>query len=180
MTHLRLIVAITLTWVTFAGSAFGEGGAKNIILFIADGWGFNHIRVTNYYEHGEDGQQVYEKTFAGYAMSTYSVRSKGYDAEQAWGAFNYFRDGATDSAAAATTLASGVKTLDGAIGVDQDGERLATIVDKAESLGKSTGVVSSVHIAHATPASFVAHNPRRRHGLRRPPLLPRGIERARL
>jgi len=154
MTFLRLIAVFTLVSTT----AVAEDGAKNIILFIADGWGFNHITATNYFEHGEDGQQLYEKTFDGYAMSTYSARGKGYDPETAWTSHVYFKAGATDSAAAATTLASGVKTLNGAIGVGEDSKPLPTIVDKAESLGKSTGVVSSVYIAHATPASFVAHN----------------------
>jgi alkaline phosphatase len=152
------MIAIALTSAAILPAAHAEDGAKNIILFIADGLGFNHITATNYYEHGEDSQQLYEKTFTPYAMSTYPARGKGYDPDQAWVAFNYFRAGATDSAAAATTLASGVKTLNGAIGVDRDGEHVPTIVDKAESLGKATGVVSSVQIAHATPASFVAHN----------------------
>ncbi len=154
MTHLRIFIAFMLV----AAPAVAEDGAKNIILFIADGWGFNHITATNYYEHGEDGQQLYEREFTPYAMSTYSARSKGYDAEKAWTSFVYFRAGSTDSAAAATTLASGVKTLNGAIGVGQDSKPVPTIVDKAESQGKSTGIVSSVHIAHATPASFAAHD----------------------
>jgi len=158
MTLFRTIIAFTLVLIAVTNFAHSEDGAKNIILFIADGLGFNHITATNYFDHGEDGQQIYEKTFTPYAMSTYSVNGKGYDPDQAWGAFNYFRAGSTDSAAAATTLASGIKTLNGAIGVDRDGERVPTIVDKAESLGKATGVVSSVQIAHATPASFVAHN----------------------
>ncbi len=154
MTVLRIIVAIAL--VTLPAAA--DDGAKNIILFIADGWGFNHITATDYYAYGEDGQQIYEREFTPYAMSTYPARSKGYDPDLAWTSFVYFRAGATDSAAAATTLASGIKTLNGAIGVGEDGKPVPTIVDKAESLGKSTGIVSSVQIAHATPACFAAHN----------------------
>lgn len=158
MAFFRSTVAFSFTLAAFALPVAAEGNAKNIILFIADGWGFNHITVTNYYEFGEEGQQFYEKNFTPYAMSTYSTNGKGYDPDQAWVAFNYFRAGATDSAAAATTLASGVKTFNGAIGVDRDKKPVPTIVDKAESLGKSTGIVSSVHIAHATPASFGAHS----------------------
>ena len=35
------------------------------------------------------------------------------------------------------------------------------LVERAEQLGKLTGVVTSVPFSHATPAGFVAHNPER-------------------
>ena len=34
---------------------------KNIILFIIDGCGFNHIDAASLYQHGQTGVQVYEK-----------------------------------------------------------------------------------------------------------------------
>jgi alkaline phosphatase len=80
----------------------------------------------------------------------------------------------TDSASSATAMATGFKTKDGAIGyafpLDADGnlvvdaegksytESKPNIVEYAESLGKATGVISSVPLSHATPAGFVAHN----------------------
>jgi alkaline phosphatase len=65
---------------------------------------------------------------------------------------------ATDSAAAATTMSTGVKTYGGAIGVGMDGTALVHAMEIAEAKGLSTGVVSSVEFSHATPAGFVAHN----------------------
>jgi alkaline phosphatase len=63
----------------------------------------------------------------------------------------------TDSAAAATAIASGVKTNNRAIGVDSDGNSVPSILEHAQVLGKSTGLVTNTQITHATPAAFAAH-----------------------
>ncbi len=132
--------------------------AKNIIVMIADGWGFNHVAATDYYQYGERGRQVYERTFRLYAMDTHSLKVPPYDPEKAWSDFTWVMGGATDSAAAATTMSTGVKTLNGAIGVDENNNPLEHAIDHAEELGKATGVVTSVLLSHATPAAFVAHD----------------------
>jgi alkaline phosphatase len=62
----------------------------------------------------------------------------------------------TDSASAATALASGVKTRDAIIGKDHDGRSMKTLVDIARQLGKSAGVISDTRLTHATPAAFYA------------------------
>ena len=67
----------------------------------------------------------------------------------------------TDSAAAGTALSSGYKTYNGAIGVDTDTIPQQTILEKAENKGLATGLVSTSAITHATPASFIAHQPSR-------------------
>jgi alkaline phosphatase len=69
---------------------------------------------------------------------------------------------ATDSASAATALATGFKTDSGNIswlpGDPPDG-RLATIAEELRSkTGAGIGVVSTVPFNHATPAAFVSHN----------------------
>ncbi len=92
-----------------------------------------------------------------YAMSTYSYYCS-YNPTLAWSDFNYVKSCYTDSAAAATAMATGLKTYDAAIGVDVDGHPVKNVLEAAEEQGKSTGVVTSVPISHATPASFVAHN----------------------
>jgi len=63
----------------------------------------------------------------------------------------------TDSAAAATALASGVKTDNGAIGVDVKKFPVRTVLDLAEAQGKWTGLVATSSITHATPAAFATH-----------------------
>jgi len=68
----------------------------------------------------------------------------------------------TDSAAAATAFASGVKTYNGAIGVDADTMPVKTILEYAEERELATGLVATSTIVHATPASFIAHQPQRK------------------
>jgi len=63
----------------------------------------------------------------------------------------------TDSAAAATALACGVKTSNGAIALDPQGKPLATLLEAAEERGMWTGLVTTTQLSHATPAAFAAH-----------------------
>ncbi len=67
----------------------------------------------------------------------------------------------TDSAASATAYACGQKTYNGAIGVDVNGKPLKTLLEEAEERGMATGLVATSAITHATPASFIAHQPSR-------------------
>lgn len=67
----------------------------------------------------------------------------------------------TCSAAASTALASGVKTNNGHIGVDPNGKPVKTILDYAEENGLATGLVATAAITHATPAGFIAKQPKR-------------------
>ncbi len=63
----------------------------------------------------------------------------------------------TDSAAAGTALAAGVKTNNGMLGVTPDGNPTETLAELAKKKGKAVGLVSSVGVNHATPAVFYAH-----------------------
>ncbi len=63
----------------------------------------------------------------------------------------------TDSAAAATALASGVKTFNGAIGVNSQHSPIPSMLDKARELGYLTGIAVTCQVNHATPAAFIAH-----------------------
>jgi alkaline phosphatase len=81
----------------------------------------------------------------------YSGFSKTFSAD------NYI----TDSAAGGTAIACGVKTNNGMIGVKPDGTAVSSIIEIAHRNGLATGVISTSAITHATPASFVAHNPGR-------------------
>jgi alkaline phosphatase len=95
------------------------------------------------------------------AMSTYPVRDgiepDGYDPELAWSDPDWVAAGASDSAAAATALATGVKTADGMVGVDSDGEAQETLAERAISLGRSAGLVTSVPFSDAASAAFATH-----------------------
>jgi alkaline phosphatase len=63
----------------------------------------------------------------------------------------------TDSAAGATAIASGVKTFNGAVGVDAEGNEVTTVLERAEAAGMATGLVTNSQVTDATPSSFGAH-----------------------
>ena len=130
---------------------------KNIIFMIADGCGYNHVDAANIYRFGKIGTGIYEKFPVKYGMTTYAVGGEQYNPDSAWTDFNYVKKKPTDSAASATAMSTGVKTYNGAIGVDIDKKPLETIVERAERLGKASGVITSVQFNHATPAAFAAH-----------------------
>ena len=67
----------------------------------------------------------------------------------------------TDSAAGGTALAVGQKTANYHVGADADGNPLYSMLHKASELGWKTGVVTTCHLADATPADFCCHNENR-------------------
>jgi alkaline phosphatase len=147
--------------------------AKYIILMIADGWGARHIEATNKYTGVPPSYQT-DPLWTNYYMSTWPY-GYGYDPSAYWpaphgtgaGNFNYVVEHDdvadlptfNDSAAAASTLYTGVKTEYGRVSVSHDdGFRLFTIGEKAKLLNRAVGAVSNVPVSHATPAAWIAHN----------------------
>ncbi|WP_074435643.1 alkaline phosphatase [Oceanobacillus jeddahense] len=110
--------------------------AENIIYMIPDG--FNADYATNY-RHYKGEPAVWDNHLQG-MFSTYSADSN-----------------ITDSAAAGTAMASGVKTNNGIIGLDPDGNAHQTILEASQDKDMSTGLVATSTITHATPAAFGAH-----------------------
>lgn len=116
--------------------------AKNIILMIGDGTGASQIYAAF---TANKGKLHYNRMpVAGFSITN---SSDAY---------------ITDSASGATVYAAGVKTYNGAIGVDKDTIRVRTILEEAEQRQLATGLVATCAITHATPASFIAHQPQRR------------------
>jgi alkaline phosphatase len=150
-----------------------------VILMIGNGMGYGQQDLTTLWTDGTAAGQVSddggatvvpvpgEGTLAMQqldvqrAMSTYPVpsteRAGGYDPASAWSDPAWVAGGATDPAAAATALATGVKTLDGMVGVDPDGEAQETIVERALALGRSAGVVSDGPIGSPVTGAFATH-----------------------
>ncbi|WP_312180182.1 alkaline phosphatase [Arthrobacter sp.] len=119
-----------------------EQRAKNIILMVGDGMGTaqrNAIRLSHV---GLTGELVMDSLPELGLVHTNSADP---------GTF------VTDSAAAATTMSTGVKTYNGAIGVDLDGQPVPTALEIAAALGKSTGLVTTAQVTDATPAAFGSH-----------------------
>jgi alkaline phosphatase len=109
---------------------------KNIILFIGDGMGVAHITAAKTVK----GKLFLEQFPVGGFITTHA--SNAY---------------ITDSAAGATAIATGFKTYNGAISISPSGDTLKTVLEYAEEYGKSTGLVATCSITHATPACFAAH-----------------------
>ena len=85
----------------------------------------------------------------------------------------YIKASYPDSANTATTLYTGVKSYNNAIAVDIYERPLTTILKTAASLGKSTGLVTSVPIDHATPGAAAANvNRRTKYDLNAPEATP--------
>lgn len=114
---------------------------KNIIFMVGDGMGVAQIYAGLTANHGK--LNLEQCTTVGFHKNTASD--------------NYV----TDSAAGATAFACGQKTYNGAIGVDANGKAIPTILEIAEKNGLATGLVATCSITHATPASFISHQPSR-------------------
>lgn len=168
-----LIVAMTSCQTATEGNGTEQAGPKNIIFFVGDGMGYNHILATNYFMYGEAGVQPYEQDdWFHVAQATFSIARihqgdtifhNGYAPRTAWEDPDYVIEDYTDSAAAATALSTGMKTFGGALGIGMGGDTLVHISEAAKALGKSVGIVSSVPVSHATPAGFIVHNESRRN-----------------
>lgn len=144
MKTLRLLaVSLLLSFTSFASAKV----ADSAILFIADGMGPSLVTGARIWKGGVDSKLNMEKFPVVGIAKVYSADS-------------YI----TDSAAAATTLATGIKTYNGSIGKSyaktdptKKSQDLKTIFDVAIQAGKSVGIVTTTRVTHATPASFYAH-----------------------
>ncbi len=124
---------------------------------IADGAGFNQFRAASLYLTGQSNGLACDAFPVKLAVSTYSANGKGYNPERAAADPEYVKASPTDSAAAATAMATGQKTLNGALGVDSENRPLSNAVEAASASGRAAGLVTSVPFSHATPAGFGVH-----------------------
>ncbi len=123
-----------------------EAKIKNVIFLIGDGMGTSY---TTAYRYMKDipNTPVMEKTeFDKYLVGQQTT----YPEDE--------HENITDSASAATAMSAGVKTYNAAIAVDNDFTNVKTVLEQAKEEGKSTGLVATSEITHATPAAFGAHD----------------------
>ncbi len=154
--------------------------AKNVILMISDGASWGTWDMASYWEYGQKGMQPYDNFGVKLGMTTYPLNTAsspqftglpqvGYDPAKAWDTtptgtgdffkgYNYIKQNYTDSAAAGTALAAGQATYNNAIDYDDFAQPLGYITQTAKTMGKATGILSSVPFSHATPATFGAQN----------------------
>jgi alkaline phosphatase len=91
------------------------------------------------------------------AVQTFSASGRGYDPQAAATNPAYVKLYPTDSAAAATAMATGCKTSNRSLGMDREGRRLSNAVEVAAAAGRVSGLITTVPFSHATPAAFAAH-----------------------
>lgn len=115
--------------------------ARNVIVFIGDGMGLEHVKAGGIYANGAPGTLPFENFPFQARMITNSL------------------DGLTDSAAAGTAMATGHKVNNTVVSIStpDGGRSYLTLLEYAASHGMSTGLVTTTPITNATPACFAAH-----------------------
>lgn len=112
---------------------------ENVIVMVGDGMGMGQMEIASMLEYGKEGELFMESLEHTGMTSTYSADNN-----------------VTDSAAAGTAIATGTKTNNGSIGVDENGNEVDSILDQYQDDGKKVGVISNNTVTDATPAAFTA------------------------
>lgn len=122
---------------------------KYIFMFIGDGMSLAQINAAQIYE-GNNNKGFIESDLVNFSQFPVAGIATTQDSTSF----------APDSASTATSLASGVKTHSGTIGLEKDLKTVAPTITEylKQQKGMKIGVVSSVTINHATPAAYYAHS----------------------
>jgi len=135
LTSFFFVLFLSSVFLSMEGS-----GPENIVILICDGMGFNHLYIS--------------ELVTGEAMGSHSpVVSIGRN--------EALDNLVTDSAAAATAIFSGVKTITGYLGVNALGEEVNTLADILKEQGWWLGLITNTRYYDATPAALYAHAQRR-------------------
>jgi alkaline phosphatase len=116
------------------------GAARNLVLFIGDGMGIEHVAAASLRSGDDRARLEMERMPVTGLVRTHSA--------------SHF---VTDSAAGATALSTGVRTRNQALGIDTNGRPREHLLAAAARSGRATGVVTSDEITGATPAGFLVH-----------------------
>lgn len=127
---------IAVTLISGCSSSAAKKDVKYVFVLIGDGFGPNQRIV---------GEQASGKTLA---MNTLPCSVPT--------GTNNVNGDVTDSAASGTAIACGVKTYNGAIGVDANKGKLTSLAKNLKEKGMSIGIISSCAITDATPAAQYA------------------------
>ena len=132
------------------------GPARNVILFVGDGMGVSTLTAARILEGQRRGESGEENRLS-FENFPFSALSKTYSANQQ----------TSDSAPTMSSIVSGVKTNEGTFGENQNivhadyktaaGNEVKTILEYAAESGRSTGVVTTTRVTHATPGACYAH-----------------------
>jgi alkaline phosphatase len=131
--------------------AAGKGQAKYVFLFIGDGMAMPQVSSAEVFSTARSSKNI-NTTPLGFSRFPVTGIATTYDA----GSF------ITDSASAGTAIAAGNKTLSGVINMDTSKtKKYKPFTESVYEAGMKVGIVSTVTLNHATPASFYAKAPSR-------------------
>ena len=138
-----LATVIIVAMIVSTSTVVGAAEARNIIFIIGDGMGPAQVEAA----------RMYKGSALSFEGLPYQGEITTYSAD----------DSVTDSAAAGTALATGVKVNNEVISqaIPGDGSSLETLLEFYRDKGKATGLVSTAYLTHATPATFGAHESNR-------------------
>nr|WP_263313139.1 alkaline phosphatase [Mammaliicoccus sp. Marseille-Q6498] len=154
------IAAGVLFSSTVVGTAFASGtqssepdvsvtgnttNPKNVIFMVGDGMGPAYNSAYRHFADNPDTKEIEETAFDQYLKGQQKTDPKDS------------KENVTDSAAAATAFSTGQKTFNGAISVDNNKQKLKSVLEQAKENGKSTGLVATSELTDATPASYASH-----------------------
>lgn len=134
---VRVILFLSVSVITMAAP-------KYVFVFIGDGLGASQRQMAEYYAQQTKGEN--------FKLTMNQMPVVGINTTHA------LDNLVTDSAAAGTALATGIKTNNGMIAMLPDGTKLKSSLDYAKETGKATGIITTARITHATPAAFVSKN----------------------
>lgn len=138
------LFALLLADVAMAqqSTARAEAPVRNLIFMIGDGMGLAHLSMLEI--EGDYAPTAFDRAQSVGLVGTRSANNR-----------------VTDSAAASTALACGVKSNNAVIGLDSEENALESLLSRASAQGMSTGIAVTCFLQHATPAAFYAHAPHR-------------------
>lgn len=135
-----------------SGTGNSNGQSKNLIVLIGDGMGPAQVSAARYF-------QQYENNVNSLNLDPYYVGQATTYADRGEDGGQIVSGIVTDSASAGTAFATGHKTYNAAISVSNEdvSKPFASVLEAAELSGKSTGLVTTARITHATPAVYASH-----------------------
>jgi alkaline phosphatase len=143
---VRCVAAGLIGWLLFIIGSATAATPRNVVFMVGDGMGLNHASAAGMYLNGTPGTLAFQSLPHQALVRTYSADSS-----------------ITDSAAAATAMATGTKVNNGVIAMATpgDGRALQSLLEYYKARGAATGLVTSDAMTGATPGAFGAHEPDR-------------------
>ena len=146
-----LALAAVITSVTIIATR--DRGIKNIILMIPDGMSMPATTLARFMRPDNPSDAEEDWTFTGQIGNLELDNHFQARMRTAWAGGPI-----TDSAPAGTAMATGRKSNNLRVGLDQNDDPRANVMQAARSIGKSTGLVMTSEFMHATPAAFASHD----------------------